>query len=229
MTHDLSTTAILLFSRTAAEEAAVKTFDARLGRKGNRRLARHLIRQSRQTARRTGLPVFTSFSTQQTGHSFGERLANAVESVWAKGYSQLIVIGNDCPSLTPQLLRRTAAQLQHMPLVLGPAYDGGVYLIGLQQAAYQREDFLALAWETPHLQTTWQTAAHPIAWLAPYRDIDHATDLQAFLHNRDRNTRLLRQQLRVLLYRSAPVAVGSPAAPSATLLAADNPHRGPPR
>jgi hypothetical protein len=188
--------AILLFSRNAAEEAAVKTFDSKSGRSANRAIAQRLIRHATATARKSGLPVFTCFSTDQAGHQFGERLANAIEAVYARGFSKVIAIGNDCPALSSGMLCDAAIRLETEDMVMGPAADGGVYLLGLDRAAYQRERFLSLPWQSGELQTAWQAyaaeEATSVYWLDTCRDIDHQADFFAFLKQNHLKNSLVR-------------------------------------
>lgn len=188
-------TAILLFSRTVADEAAVKTFA--LSQK-NQLVAKQLLQHSIATAQKTQLPLFKAYNTPQKGDSFGERLANEIEIVFQKGYESLIIIGNDCPQLTTQHLLQVNQSLQKQQVILGPAKDGGVYLIGLQKAAYQREQFINFAWEREHLQTTWKNAINNIVWLETLSDIDSAADLNAFLKIAPK-WHALRQQLVAIL------------------------------
>jgi len=177
-----SQTAILIFTRTGKEEARAKHFHDTAGHSGNRAIAQRLIEQAVNTANQSGMPVFTCYSTEQRGHSFGERLANAMETVYARGFEHVIAIGNDCPSLTPELLVETRNRLERNESVLGPSTDGGVYLIGLSKNNYQRSGFIELPWESAQLQNAWTSYTEALTWLEQHGDIDHATDLQAFLH-----------------------------------------------
>lgn len=204
--------AILLFSRSAAEEALVKTFDHKSGRNANRAIAARLIRHSTATARKSGLPVFTCFSTDQSGDQFGERLANAIEAVYARGFSKVIAIGNDCPVLSPGMLRDAAARLETQGMIMGPAADGGVYLLGLDRDTYQRKRFLALPWQTGDLQNAWQDyageASASICWLETCSDIDQQADFYAFLKQSHLKNSLVRD-LRSIVASGLPAVIPS--------------------
>jgi len=80
-----ASTAILLFSRTARAEAAVKGFG------GETRVAESLIRRTEATIGRTGLPFFRSTEADQRGATFGQRLAEAMQQVYDQGFDKLIV------------------------------------------------------------------------------------------------------------------------------------------
>ncbi len=185
MFREAGTTAILIFSRTAAAEAAVKTFDKPSGKKGNALIARYFIKKTVHTARQTGLPVFLHYDADHHESTFGERLADAIEAVFQKGYSRVITIGNDIPDLTTDILLTAGQELVHHPMVLGPAADGGVYLIGFRRENYRRAAFIALPWQTGALQTAWKNSSeinYPEAvWLVQLNDIDLPADFRLFL------------------------------------------------
>ena len=148
----ICSTAILLFTRSASQEAASKQFFASGGKKTSRKIAKQLIRHTYQQAKATGLPVITIGEQAQYGASFGERLANAYEAIFAKGYEQVIAIGNDAPGLTSKLLVQAARAFESHGIVTGPSTDGGVYLIGISKAAFQRKAFIQLGWKKACLQ-----------------------------------------------------------------------------
>ncbi len=202
MPVDSGQTAILIFSRTASQEAQVKTFDRNAGQSANRVIVQRLIDHTVDTARRTQLPVFIHYDTKPSTGTFGTHLAEALESVFKKGYTSILAIGNDCPELSAPMLLEAHARLTKQPLVLGPAIDGGLYLIGIQKSAYHRLTFVNLPWETAQLQSAWQH--YPVAnetnidWLKPLSDIDHAADFKTLLARLPRWNRLLKQLRSIL-------------------------------
>lgn len=148
--------------------------------KGNQWIAQQLIDHTLRTVRRTGLPVYQA--QQQKGSSFGERLANAVEEVFAQDHQQLIIVGNDSPGLNARMLQKATRALQEQSMVIGPATDGGSYLIGLSRESYQRAAFVQLAWETSRLCAdllAYGTAlGQSVDQLPLLHDIDSAQDLR---------------------------------------------------
>ncbi|MBN2704922.1 MAG: TIGR04283 family arsenosugar biosynthesis glycosyltransferase [Deltaproteobacteria bacterium] len=71
---------------------------------------------------------------RQADGDLGRRLAAALRAELANGAEAAIVIGSDCPELTAAILEKAAAELAAgADLVLGPARDGGYYLLGLRQ------------------------------------------------------------------------------------------------
>lgn len=68
----------------------------------------------------------------QKGHGLGERLNHAFEKVNSSG-NNCIVIGSDCFQLTSKHLMACADSLEKGDMVIGPSYDGGYYLLGLNE------------------------------------------------------------------------------------------------
>ncbi len=147
--HATNTTAILVFVRDEQEEADVKALRSYFGAKGSMKMVHTLNNHVLRVSRQSGLPVFVVKGAQQVGETFGERFANAFETVFAVGYSQVIAVGNDCLHLTKEYLLRAATLLQNdVDMVLGPTQDGGAYIVGLSLQAYQRGAFIQRSWQT---------------------------------------------------------------------------------
>lgn len=60
----------------------------------------------------------------------GEKMLGAIRTALEKGARQVLLCGSDCPGLTSEIIEQGFALLGHMDLVLGPARDGGYYLVG---------------------------------------------------------------------------------------------------
>lgn len=146
-----SSTAVLLFTRSAGAEAGHKRFLSQSTRAGNAAVAAQLIAHATATARRAAVDFVCVDSARQAGTTFGQRLAGAVRHVFGEGYTHLLVIGNDCPQLDERLLRRAVAAVQSTGAVLGPATDGGVYLLGISRELFETSQWLALPWQTERL------------------------------------------------------------------------------
>lgn len=88
----------------------------------------------------------------QRGGDLGQRLANAHEDMGgADAGNAVIFIGSDCPLVTPDLIGEAARALEETDLVLGPAEDGGYYLLGLaRQTPAQRLLSGGIRWSSPH-------------------------------------------------------------------------------
>jgi rSAM/selenodomain-associated transferase 2/rSAM/selenodomain-associated transferase 1 len=68
----------------------------------------------------------------QIGLDLGERMDNAFKAGFEQGYDRIVIMGSDCPGLTADILQKAFRALDSHPVVLGPASDGGYYLVGLK-------------------------------------------------------------------------------------------------
>lgn len=79
----------------------------------------------------------------QSGTDLGERMFVALRDA-LKRFERVILVGSDCPGLDAAYLAQALDSLQQVPVVLGPAKDGGYVLIGARQVS--REMFAAIDW-----------------------------------------------------------------------------------
>ena len=106
----------------------------------------------------------------------GRRMARAVQEHFAGGARRVVVIGSDCPENRAANLRLCFALLQKHPCVLGPAHDGGYYLIGMNEA--RPELFSGVDWGAGHVLRQTLTAAPPSTALLPkLHDVDREEDV----------------------------------------------------
>jgi rSAM/selenodomain-associated transferase 1 len=70
----------------------------------------------------------------QFGENLGKRMQGAFEDGFKNQIEKIIIIGTDCPDLSPHLIEEAFLALNYHDVVLGPASDGGYYLIGLSQS-----------------------------------------------------------------------------------------------
>jgi rSAM/selenodomain-associated transferase 1 len=84
----------------------------------------------------------------QQGADVGRRMKNAFESVFKKGYTRAVLIGSDIPDLPSQFMADAFIALDTNDVVIGPAADGGYYLIGFTRAGFVRQIFEEIAWST---------------------------------------------------------------------------------
>jgi len=69
----------------------------------------------------------------QEGDSLGERMKNAFEQIFAFGADKAIIIGSDCPELSADTIHEAFDILGKKDVVIGPAKDGGYYLLGMKK------------------------------------------------------------------------------------------------
>jgi len=190
---------ILIFVR-APEAGRVKTrLAAEIGADAAlrvyRRLAEHAVAEARAVSAGVALRIhFTPRDAgdavrrwlgggaeyvAQAGGDLGARMHAAFEAAFAAGHSRVVIIGSDLPGLTAELLRDAFHQLDDHPAVLGPARDGGYYLLGLRQMVPQV--FRGIAWSTGEVfaATAERLATLGItpALLPEMADVDVAADL----------------------------------------------------
>ncbi len=119
---------------------------------------------------------------KQGGGDLGERMKEAFAWSFQANLKKVMIIGIDCPDLTPAILQQGLEQLETHDLVLGPALDGGYYLIGAKQLI--PELFKDIPWGTSEvLAKTKAIAAQchlTTAFLAPLADVDRPEDLPLF-------------------------------------------------
>lgn len=122
----------------------------------------------------------------QAGADLGERLAMAFsERVLFQSVEKIIAIGTDDPGLDRTFVERAFLLLDSCDWVIGPARDGGYYLIGARAEAYKNRVFAGVEWGSGSvLETTLATIRRMKATVAvlPLRsDIDTAADLRTFV------------------------------------------------
>ena len=82
----------------------------------------------------------------QNGNDLGEKMINAFTTAFAEGYKHVCIIGTDCFELTSSHVSEAYIRLKDHDVVMGPANDGGYYLLGMNQL--HAEVFQNKAWST---------------------------------------------------------------------------------
>ena len=76
----------------------------------------------------------TSFIYEaQEGDKLGERMHHAFQTVLDIGYDKVLIVGSDCFELTFDLIEKAFEELEETDVVIGPARDGGYYLLGMKE------------------------------------------------------------------------------------------------
>ena len=133
------------------------------------------------------------FLTAQKGRDLGERLFNVFFSLFRRGYERVAVIGSDSPSLPPEYVQEAFSILKGSEtLVLGPAKDGGYYLVAMDRVSFKRAGktlFSGIQWSSPMVlkETVKRAKANNIALklLKQWYDIDTKEDLYLLKDNKD--------------------------------------------
>jgi rSAM/selenodomain-associated transferase 1 len=169
---------------------------AAIGAEAAARLSDTFLRHSISLARRQARRLYVSFAPAAARETFealapearlfaqpdgdlGRRLLHAFDTALADGARQPVLIGSDSPTLPSHLLRVAQRLLQTHDVVLGPAEDGGYYMIGMN--APHAVLFHDIDWSHDAvLQQTLSRAAVgglTVATLPYWYDIDTAQDL----------------------------------------------------
>ncbi len=119
----------------------------------------------------------------QQGGDLGERMENAFIRCFSEGFERAILIGSDLPDLTPAVLQEAMASLAENDVVIGPASDGGYYLIGFHKHTLMPRMFQGIPWSTETVfQETMailQNSALSVHQAPKWNDVDTLEDLRA--------------------------------------------------
>jgi rSAM/selenodomain-associated transferase 1 len=198
--HGASHRALLVFVR-APEPGSVKTrLAAAIGNDAAlriyRRLAEHTLREAAALAGEA-VQVRVHHTPAQAGDAvrawmgagpvylpqaegdLGARMEDAFARAFAEGADQVVIVGSDLPELSAGLLRRAFDLLDAHPAVLGPARDGGYYLLGLAHPV--PGIFGGIAWSTAEVLAAtlarFRAAGIEPAMLEALADVDEVGDL----------------------------------------------------
>lgn len=117
----------------------------------------------------------------QKGPDLGKRMQHAFQKAFDEPFEKAVIIGSDCSTLTTDIIRQAFQALDNHRVVIGPARDGGYYLLGMSE--YYPELFTNKSWSTPSVfaNTTEQLRKMDISYslLPMLNDIDTLEDLKA--------------------------------------------------
>lgn len=126
----------------------------------------------------------------QRGSDLGERMLNAFRMVFEQ-HEKIILIGSDCPYLQIDHLNQAIQKLNESDCVLGPALDGGYYLIGLRRMI--DELFIDRSWSHPGVFDqsikTLNQGNHSVTVLEPLEDIDEIEEWDRYQNRAIREVR----------------------------------------
>ena len=119
----------------------------------------------------------------QVGEDLGQRMHRTFVDLFARGYKQVIIVGTDVPTLPLSVYQEALAMLGRSDVVLGPALDGGYYLIGLKHPAEKL--FTGVPWSTDQVLAITQQQAKQlglsVGFTTAWRDVDSIADLQSLI------------------------------------------------
>ena len=187
---------VLVFQKNAILGKVKTRLASGMGEARALEIYRHLIQSTYSVLEDMSAPVWTYFSDfipetvntpieksfVQEGQDLGHRMANAFARSFELGMDKVVLIGTDCPMLQSEHLNQAFEALTHSDLVVGPATDGGYYLIGMKR----RADYLfeGITWSTAEVlsQTLAVVTAHGLHFtlLDELSDIDTQEDWERY-------------------------------------------------
>ena len=187
---------VLVFEKNAILGQVKTRLASGMGELPALEIYKHLVQLTYLELEAVPVPVWTFFSDfipestrltveksfVQQGQDLGERMANAFALTFESGRNKVVLIGTDCPTLQSQHLLQAFEALKDSDLVVGPASDGGYYLIGMKgRAAYL---FEGIEWSTSQVlsQTLHVASRHGliVTLLPKLDDIDIQEDWQRY-------------------------------------------------
>jgi rSAM/selenodomain-associated transferase 1 len=127
----------------------------------------------------------------QTGKDLGERMKDAIIHTFSQEYSEVLLIGGDIPDLPGRIIEEAFEGLKNNEAVVGPAFDGGYYLMGFKKDTFLPEIFRGIHWGTDMVfaktMEIFKKSDYRVHVLTKWRDVDRLDDLRA-LFDKNSNT-----------------------------------------
>ncbi|MGM0424246.1 MAG: TIGR04282 family arsenosugar biosynthesis glycosyltransferase [Thermodesulfobacteriota bacterium] len=167
----------------------------------------------------------------QTGDDLGVRMQSSFEQAFELGFTQAVLVGSDLPHLPAAYIQLALDRLQDHDVILGPAQDGGYYLLGMNSQGFQPCIFEGIPWSTSQVfnLTLKKLEEYQVKafFLPSLRDIDTLQDLQEMLAAQGfpvEPHQVLIESARKYLLHQLPLAGGSAACSTAvTMVTQDYP------
>ena len=192
---------ILLFIKAPVKGQVKTRLAASLGEDAALDLYERFVLDILDTLEQTGIPVRICYSPPdsrnavslwlgperhyqpQEGADVGARMENAFQQAFSGGASRAILIGSDIPDLPAQVLYDALAGLLTHDAVIGPARDGGYYLIGFRNDSFLPAAFHNVPWSTgvvmEHTLSAFRRSGRSVHMLPAWQDVDTIDDLKA--------------------------------------------------
>jgi len=125
------------------------------------------------------------FKLLQTGDTLGNKMKDAFSCIFGKGYKKVVIIGSDCFELTKEIIEKAFEALHEKDVVIGPAKDGGYYLLGMKKMIPEIFDNKVWSSSSVYKNTIadFEKAGNRYAILPMLNDVDTAEDVPAEMLN----------------------------------------------
>lgn len=188
--------ALIIFTRNP-ELGKCKTRLAKdIGDEAALNIYKHLLKHTAEVSKKVSADRFVFYSEHinnsdiwdeaffrkklQEGNNLGEKMHNAFSLLFASGYEKVCIIGSDLLDLDAEIIDEALETLNHHDVVIGPAEDGGYYLLAMNEM--QRPVFENKDWgtETVRNATLENLADKKVHLLKALNDIDTFDDLKPY-------------------------------------------------
>jgi hypothetical protein len=151
----------------------------------------------------------------QEGNDLGEKMKNAFVRSFSAGTEKAVLIGSDIPDLSMAIIDEASVSLDTCDAVIGPASDGGYYLIGFRKDSFLPGVFEGIPWGTESvcgetLRLLYRAGCR-VHVLPEWHDIDTADDLRSlFVRNehsafrKSKTMSIIRENREDILGRGSP-------------------------
>ena len=194
------TETLIIFSRYPEPGKTKTRLIPALGAEGaaelQRKMTEHILKTAQEYKSRQDVTIEVHFAggngelmfewlgngikyVSQVSGDLGHKMHLAFDRSFKLGSQRVVTIGIDCPDISQEILENAFNSLQKQDLVLGPAKDGGYYLIGLNQTLPQL--FQNINWGTEKVLNQTEYIAQQlnlsIHYLPALSDVDRPQDL----------------------------------------------------
>ena len=169
---------------TLGDERALEIYLALLGH--TRKIAQEvdtnrLLFYSNTVNENDDWPIEDFDKLLQQGNDLGERITHAFQTAFQK-YKKVVIIGSDCASLSNEIVQDAFDQLDQHAFVIGPAMDGGYYLLGMRE--FSPSLFQDIEWSTEKVLSSTiekiNALGETYTLLPELSDIDYEEDWEKF-------------------------------------------------
>lgn len=147
----------------------------------------------------------------QCGMDLGEKMKNAFDDCFAEGFQSAVLIGSDFPDLPQKIIEDAFMMLANAgDAVIGPAADGGYYLIGLKPSTFLPDVFSGISWSTESVYSetlqVLRAQGLRVEILSGWHDVDNGEDLIRLVE-RNRSTPFARSRTMAYLMASGKFTI----------------------